>query len=565
MAYVITQDCCNDASCVGECPVDCIRPTPGQPEFATAEMLYIDPATCIDCGSCVPACPVSAIFAEEDLTTPLQRYTHINAAYFQHHPLHADVSASLPAAPRLPLGHERLRVAIVGTGPAACYAARALLAHPGVEVDLFEKLPTPGGLVRAGVAPDHPATKAIGDRFDTDLATDALAYHLNITVGEHIQPHELLDYHHAVIYAVGAAADHELGIPGEQLPGSHSAAEFIAWYNGHPDYTDRVFDLSGDRAVVIGNGNVALDLARMLTTDPAGLATTDIADHALNALSHSRIREVIVLGRRSPAQAAYTGPELLSLSQLPGVDVHVAPRDLQLDAAAAAELETAGPAVRLKWRLAQEYSQSIGSAGHRRIILRFLSTPLALRGPDRVQAIDYARNTLQCRNGQLVAVPTDRTETIETALVLRSIGYRALPLTGLPFDPRRAVIPNDHGRVLDAGQVVPGTYVTGWIKRGPRGGIGINRLDAEETAESLLADFTAGRLRTPPHGRRALTDLLTSRQPNLIDRTGWQAIDAAERTAGEASGRPRVKYTDRATLVAVANTCSGTTVDRSRL
>ncbi|WP_225727246.1 MULTISPECIES: FAD-dependent oxidoreductase [unclassified Nocardia] len=564
MPYVITQNCCNDASCISACPVDCIRPTPDQPEFATAEMLYIDPATCIDCGSCVPACPVGAIFPEDDLTAPLRRYTDINAAYFRDNPLHADINAPLPTAPHLPHGHERLRVAIVGSGPAANYAARALLANTGVEVDLFEKLPTPGGLVRAGVAPDHPDTKSIGDRFETELTSDALAYHLNITVGEHIQPHELLDYHHAVIYAVGAAADRELGIPGEQLPGSHSATEFIAWYNGHPDYTDRVFDLSTERAVVIGNGNVALDLARILTTNPADLARTDIADHALDALRRSRIREVVVLGRRSPLQAAYTGPELLALSQLPGVDVQIDQRDLKSDAVGAAEFASTDPAAPLKWSLAQEYARSPRALGHRRITLRYLCTPVSLRGTDRVRAVDYARNNLEYRDGEIIAMPTGSIETIETSLVLRSIGYRALPVPGLPFDEQRGVIPNDHGRVLDAGTTVPGTYVTGWIKRGPHGGIGINRNDAEQTVAAVFADFTADRLRPPRQGREALINLLIRRQPNLIDRSGWQAIDTTERAAGRAGGRPRVKLTDHATLVAVAHADSDATADGSR-
>ncbi|QIS03390.1 ferredoxin [Nocardia brasiliensis] len=552
MAYVITQSCCNDAGCVSECPVDCIRPAPGQPDFATAEMLYIDPGTCIDCGACVPACPVGAIFAEEDLTAPLRRYAEINATYFQSNPLDADISAPLPAAPSLPRGHDTLRVAVVGSGPAAAYATRALLSNAEVTVDLFEKLPTPGGLVRAGIAPDHQRTKAIGDRFEADRARQTLAYHLNVTVGEHIQPAELLEYHHAVIYAIGAAADRELGIEGERLPGSHSATEFVGWYNGHPDYADHAFDLCAERAVVIGNGNVALDLARILTIDPAELATTDIADHALAALRHSKIREVVVLGRRSPAQAAYTGPELLALSQLRGVDVRVNPRDLRLDATEAAAVQ-ADPAQRLKWSLACDYARADAAGDRRRITLRFLSTPVALRGTNSVQALEYARNTLRRRDGAVIAEPTDTIETIETSLVLRSIGYRGLAIPGVPFDRHRGVIPNDHGRVLDHGDVVPGAYVAGWIKRGPHGVIGTNRADAEETVAALFADFGAGRLATPPRGRAELTQLLAHRQPDLIDGSGWRAIDSAERAEGRANGRPRVKLTDHAALLAAAN------------
>ncbi|MFI5778032.1 FAD-dependent oxidoreductase [Nocardia sp. NPDC051570] len=541
MAYVITQRCCNDAGCVAECPVDCIRPTPGQPEFATTEMLYIDPATCIDCGSCVPACPVGAIFAEEDLTAPLRRYGEINAEYFHTNPLRADTTAE-PAAPaRLPRGHDPLRVAVIGSGPSACYAAATLLSNPGVEIDMFERLPTPWGLIRSGVAPDHLGTKDIAEVFESGFVTDAFAYHLNVTVGQHIRLAELLRHHHAVIYAVGAAGDRRLGIAGEDLPGSHPATEFVAWYNGHPEHADRVFDLSGERAVVIGNGNVALDVARVLTLDPAELARTDIADHALTALRDSAVREVVVLGRRAPRQAAYTAGEFLALGQLPGVDVLI---------------EDSGPddpGADLKYRLLQEYSRNRPTPGHKRIVLRYLASPIALHGADRVRRLEYGRNEIRCVDGESVPVPTGRTATLDTTLVLRAIGYRGVAMADLPFDEARGVIPNDRGRVLGH----DGVYVTGWIKRGPRGVIGTNRTDAEETVAHLLDDFTAGRLRTPEYGRAELHDLLTERRPDRIDRAGWRAIDTAERRAGQAVGRPRIKLTDTAALLAVAQEASG--------
>ncbi|WP_446225515.1 FAD-dependent oxidoreductase [Nocardia sp. IBHARD005] len=553
MAYVITQRCCNDASCVTECPVDCIRPTPDQPEFATAEMLYIDPDTCIDCGACVDACPVDAIFSEDDLLASLARYREINAAYFQRHPLESNFDPlSTPARPPKSLG--TLRVAIVGAGPAACYAAEELLRRSDVEIEMFDRLPTPWGLVRAGVAPDHAGTKGVADMFESAFRRDSLQYYLNVEVGEHIDHQELLDHHHAVIYAVGASSDRSLDIPGEDLPGSHSATEFVAWYNGHPDFAEREFDLSGERAVIVGNGNVALDVARVLTGDPDELAKTDIADHALDALRRSNIREVVILGRRGPLQAAYSSPEFLALAHRTGVDVIVDPADVELDPHSRSVLDDPNiePSLRLKYELAQEYSTAKADLSNKRIVFRYLATPTAVHGTDAVTAIEFAHNELTEENGQLVATATDRTETVDTGLVLRAIGYRGEPVAGLPFDERRGTVPSEHGRVLDATEPVPGVYVSGWIKRGPRGVIGSNRVDAEETVEAVIADFIAGKLTAPTGDRAALRALLAQRQPDLVDRLGWKTIDQAEKTAGKAAGRPRVKFTTRADLLKAA-------------
>jgi len=553
MAYVITQRCCNDASCVTECPVDCIRPTPDQPEFATAEMLYIDPDTCIDCGACVDACPVDAIFSEDDLLASLARYREINAAYFQRHPLESNFDPlATPTRPPKDLG--TLRVAIVGAGPAACYAADELLRRSDVEVEMFDRLPTPWGLVRAGVAPDHAGTKNVANMFDSAFRRETLQYYLNVEVGQHIDHQELLDHHHAVIYAVGASSDRKLGVPGEDLPGSHSATEFVAWYNGHPDFADREFDLSGERAVIVGNGNVALDVARVLTVDPDELAKTDIADHALDALRNSNIREVVILGRRGPLQAAYSTPEFLSLTHLKGVDVVVDPADLALDPHSQALLDDPNiePSLRLKYTLAQEYSTAEHDPAHKRIVFRYLTTPTAVHGEDKATSIEFAHNELTEENGQLVATATDRTESLDTGLVLRSIGYRGVPVAGLPFDERRGTVPSEHGRVIEATEPVPGVYVSGWIKRGPRGVIGSNRVDAEETVEALIADFIAGKLTAPTGDRAALQALLAQRQPELVDRKGWKTIDQAEKAAGKAAGRPRVKFTTRADLLKAA-------------
>lgn len=553
MAYVITQRCCNDASCVPECPVDCIRPTPEQPEFATTEQLYIDPDTCIDCGACVDACPVDAIFSEDDLTAPLARFGDINAAYFTRHPLETNFDPLVaPVRPPKELG--TLRVAIVGAGPAACYAAEELLRSADVEVEMFDRLPTPWGLVRAGVAPDHPGTKGVSSMFESAFRREALQYHLNVEVGTHISHEELVAHHHAVIYAVGASSDRRLGVPGEDLPGSHSATEFVAWYNGHPDYADRTFDLSGERAVIVGNGNVALDVARVLTLDPDELAKTDIADHALDALRQSNIREVVVLGRRGPLQAAYTSSEFLALGHLKGIDVVIDPAELELDPESQAVLDDSDiePSLRLKYELAQEYAAKTPDPANKRIVFRYLVSPAAITGDGHVEAIQFVHNELTSENGVLVARASERTEVLPASLVLRSVGYRGRPVGDLPFDERTGTIPNEHGRVVADGSHLPGIYVSGWIKRGPRGVIGSNRVDAAETVEQLIDDFSAGKLQAPQGDRAALKALLTQRQPDLVDRAGWKAIDAVERAAGKSGGRPRVKLTSREDLLKAA-------------
>ncbi|MGW5755755.1 4Fe-4S binding protein [Nocardia rhamnosiphila] len=554
MAYVITQRCCNDASCVSECPVDCIRPTPDQPEFATTEMLYIDPDTCIDCGACVDACPVEAIFSEDDLSASLARFREINAAWFERHPLESNLDPiATPVRPPKDLG--TLRVAIVGAGPAAAYAADELLRRCDVQVEMFDRLPTPWGLVRAGVAPDHPGTKTVAGMFESAFRRDTLQYYLNVEVGKHITHEELLAHHHAVLYAVGASSDRRMGIPGEDLPGSHSATEFVAWYNGHPDYADRVFDLSGERAVIVGNGNVALDVARVLTVHPDELAKTDIADHALAALRGSNIREVVVLGRRGPLQAAYTSPEFLALAHLSGVDIVIDPAELELDPASQALLDhpDVEPSLKLKYALAEEFAAKPPTEGNKRIVFKYLAAPTALTGTDKVAALEYARNELVEEDGILNARPTSEIGSLPASLVLRSIGYRGQPVPDLPFDDRRAVVPNEHGRVIGAdGRPLTGVYVSGWIKRGPRGVIGSNRVDSEETVEGLIADFIAGKLAAPTADRDALRALVRERQPDLVDRVGWKAIDQAERGAGKESGRPRVKFTTLADLLQAA-------------
>ncbi|MFZ2173416.1 MAG: FAD-dependent oxidoreductase [Rhodococcus sp. (in: high G+C Gram-positive bacteria)] len=544
MAYVITQPCCNDASCVDVCPVNCIHPTPDEPQFATTEMLYIDPDTCIDCGACVEECPVEAIYAENDLEEVDAPYLDINARYYTKHPIGPD----WPEPRKMPsidpaLG--TLHVAIVGSGPAACYAAMELTAKPRIEVDMFDRLPTPYGLVRAGVAPDHPGTKGVTDQFRSAVGKRSVHCHFNVEVGSDVRHEELLAHHHAVIYAVGAAGDRKLGIPGEDLVGSHAATEFVAWYNGHPDYANRTFDLSGERAVIVGNGNVALDVARILVTDPDVLAKTDIADHALEALRSSNIREVVVLGRRGPAQAAYTNPELMALGRLPGVDVVVDPEEAVLDPASRAFIDgdSAEPWERLKVEQVEGFAKHAPDPANKRIVLRFLASPVEILGDGQVESIRISHNEMVAdASGVLSAKPSGVVETLDTGLVLRSIGYRGQPVADLPFDAGRGVIPNENGRVIDpeTGAPVPGVYVAGWIKRGPTGVIGTNKYCSAETVTMLIDDFCAGRLQAPAD-RGGLDTLLSERVPDAVDFQGWQRIDKTERAAGKESGRTRTK------------------------
>lgn len=552
MAYVITQTCCNDASCVAVCPVNCIHPTPEEREFASTEMLHIDPQACIDCGACADACPVEAIFPEDTLTPEQARFTELNAAYYTAHPT-PDGWIPLTPTPAPPRDRGTLRVAVVGAGPSACYAAQELLERSDVEVEMFDRLPTPFGLVRAGVAPDHPGTKAVTESFERSFRRDAFGLHLDVEIGRDLSHAELLDHHHAVIYAVGASTDRRLGIPGEDLPGSHAATEFVAWYNGHPDYADRTFDLSGERAVIIGNGNVALDVARALVMDPEIFARTDMADHAVEALRNSNIREAVVVGRRGPAQAAYTNPELLALGQLRGIDVIVDPTEAELDPASRALLDDpeAEPRITLKVEQAQGFARRTPTEGNKRIVLRYLASPVEIGGDGKVESITLERNELVDVDGRLEARPTGERETLETGLVLRSIGYRGTPVADLPFDERRGVIPNEEGRVVDpqTGAALTGVYTAGWIKRGPSGVIGTNKQCSAQTVECLIDDFVAGRLATPAEDREKLATLVAERRPGFVDYSGWQKIDKQERARGAAAGRSRQKFVSVAEML----------------
>ncbi len=459
----------------------------------------------------------------------------------------------------MPTDESPIRVAVIGSGPAGFYAAGHLLkdAQRNFEVDMLERLPTPWGLVRSGVAPDHPKIKTVTRVYEKTAEHPRFRFFGNVHFGEHVSHEELRAHYHAIIYATGSPVDRPLGIPGEALAGSHAATEFVGWYNGHPDHTDLEVDLlSAERAVVIGNGNVALDVARMLMLTPAELAPTDTADHALEVLASSRVKEVVVVGRRGPAQAAFTNPELRELGELADADVLVDPSELERALAIADPALVGNQTARVNVEILRDYAARNPSGKPRRIVLRFLLSPTELSaGEDgRVAAVELVRNELvPDESGVPRAHATDEHETIAAGLVFRAIGYRGIPLPGVPFDERRGVISNVDGRVTDpeTGSPVPGEYVVGWIKRGPTGVIGTNKKDAQETVDAILADALVPASANGEHGlpmpdapdAEAVESVLRARQPDLVTYSGWSSIDRHERSAGERSGRPRVKLT----------------------
>jgi ferredoxin/flavodoxin---NADP+ reductase len=414
---------------------------------------------------------------------------------------------------------------------------------------VFDRLPTPFGLVRAGVAPDHPKIKSVIRVYEKTAGREGFRFFGNVEVDQHLSAAELAERYHAVVYAYGTPTDRHLGIPGEELEGSHAATAFVAWYNAHPDFADHEFDLSCERAVVIGNGNVATDVARMLALTGEELEATDTADHAIEALGNSNVREILVLGRRGPAQAAFTNPELRELGEMQDADIDVDPAEMELDELSRAYLDSdeADITTRKNVEIFTEFAGRKREGKRRRIVLRFLRSPVEIQGDGRVERLLIARNELyRDESGAIRPRDTGERETIECGLVFRSIGYRGIGLDGLPFDERRGVIPNEGGRVVDpeGGEQVHGHYAVGWIKRGPSGVIGTNKKDAQETVDNLIADAKAGRIPTPQLAAdpAAIVELLGERQPDALTYQGWEAIDAAERERGTSLGRPRVKF-----------------------
>ncbi|HXG16683.1 MAG TPA: FAD-dependent oxidoreductase [Calidithermus sp.] len=444
-----------------------------------------------------------------------------------------------------------LRVAIVGAGPAGYYTADALLRQDQapVEVDMFDRLPTPYGLVRLGVAPDHQKIKAVTAAFDKVAAHPRFRFFGGVELGKHLTVEDLRRHYHQIVYATGAQTDRRLGIPGEDLRGSHPATEFVAWYNGHPDYRDREFDLSVERAAVIGVGNVAVDVVRILCRSPEELARTDIADHALAALRTSRVREVYLLGRRGPAQAAFTNPEIKELGELPDADVVVRPDEVELDPLTREQLERQDDRpTRKKVQILQDFARRPPAGRPKRLVLRFLVSPVEIKddGRGRVAGLRLVRNELyRTETGTLQARPTGQYEDLEVGLVFRSVGYLGVPLPGVPFHERWGVILNEKGRVLDPETKQPrvGEYTAGWIKRGATGVIGTNKPDALETVTAMLQDAQAGRTLSPAEpDPGAVERLVRERQPAVVTYEDWLVLDRLEQERGRASGRPRVKF-----------------------
>jgi ferredoxin--NADP+ reductase len=449
-----------------------------------------------------------------------------------------------PMAPEAPL-----RVAIIGSGPSAFYAADFLQKQEQVpvEIDMFERLPTPFGLVRGGVAPDHPKIKSVTKVFDKTASHPNFRFYGNVMLGRDISRADLAMYYHAVIYAVGAQTDRRLNIPGEDLPGSHNATEFVGWYNGHPDYCGSEFDLSNERVAIVGNGNVAMDVARILTRTREELMATDIANCAIDELFNSRVKEIYLLGRRGPIQAKFTPPELKEFGELTDTTVEVVPNEIELDPLSQAYLAAGGDrAAEQNYQMLQQYSQNGHLPRTRKIVLRFMVSPVEIIGKRRVEAIKLVKNELYRRDdGSLSPRATDQYETIPVGLVFRSIGYQGVPLPGVPFDTSHNVIPNIEGRVVNTtGQHLAGEYAVGWIKRGPSGIIGTNKPDANETVGHLLEDVADGQMLKPLYPtREAIEGLLNKRAIDFVTYDDWRLLDRLEIENGEAIGRSRVKFT----------------------
>ena len=452
-----------------------------------------------------------------------------------------------------PLGTaaQPLRVAIVGAGPAGFYAAERLFKETElvIEVDLYDRLPTPFGLVRNGVAPDHQKIKSVTAAFDRIAANPRFRFFGHVELGSDVSVDDLKAHYHQILYSTGAQTDRPLGIPGDDLIGSHPATEFVAWYNGHPDYRDCEFDLSQERVAVVGVGNVAVDVARILCRTPEELIKTDIADYALEQLRHSRVKEVYILGRRGPAQAAFTAPEAKELGELADCDTIVPADEAELDPLSQASLASADRAELRKVEFIQELSRRQPTGKSKRLTLRFLVSPVELIGDENglVKQLRLVRNVLYATDaGSLRPKATDQYETLDVGLVFRSIGYRGVPLPGVPFHDSWGVIPNAGGRVLDSDSREPllGQYTAGWIKRGPTGVIGTNKPDAAETVEAMLTDARAGKLLDPTNGTAAAAEaLVRGRQAHVVTYDDWRRLDALELSHGKEQGRPRVKFT----------------------
>ena len=452
-----------------------------------------------------------------------------------------------------------LRVAIIGSGPAGFYTVSNFLKQTDltVEMDMFERLPTPFGLVRAGVAPDHQKYKTVTRAYDKSAQHSSFRFFGNVEYGTDITLEDLKDHYHQIMFATGAPSDRNLGIPGEELTGSHSATDFVAWYNGHPDCTDFKFDLSQESVAVIGLGNVAIDVARILCKTDAELASTDMADYALDALRASNVKNVYVLGRRGPAQAAFTPPEIKEMGELEDADVFVPVDEATLDSASQAELDASGDKnVKKNVAVIEEFSQRTERDNSRHLTIRFLVSPTELIGENgAVSAIKIVKNEAYAdENGGVKARATDQEEIIPVGMVFRSVGYRGAPVAEVPFDDYNGTIQNTEGRITDDDKnPLTGMYVAGWIKRGPTGVIGTNKTDAQETVNHMAEDARAGAVFEPTKSAEDVVSLLSGRKPDVITYSDWNKIDEHELSNGAASDRPRVKLTNIEDMLAVLN------------
>ncbi len=451
-----------------------------------------------------------------------------------------------------------LRVAIFGSGPAAFYAADALLKQSAVvvQIDMFERLPAPFGLVRYGVAPDHPKIKSVTKVYDGIAANKRFRFFGNVEFGKHLKLDDLKQYYHQILFATGAQTDRKMGIPGEDLDGSHTATEFVAWYNGHPDYRSLRFDLSQESAAIIGVGNVAIDVARILSRTTAELAKTDIADYALDALRRSKIKTVYLIGRRGPLQAAFTNPEIKEVGEMEEADAITLSDEMELDELSRAELEAGNEVgIQKKLEILKDYSKPKLNAKPRKLFIRFLHSPVELFGADgHLTKMKLVRNTLvKTDSGSLAAKATDKFEELQVGLVFRAVGYRGVPLPEIPFNDRWGVILNEKGRVIDpsANKPMVGLYTSGWIKRGPTGVIGTNKPDSVETASMMLEDLSSGAILNPAHPDSASAEkFICDKQPKYVSYSDWLKLDKMEIERGAQQGRSRVKFTSTEEMLA---------------
>lgn len=537
MAYVVTQACIGNkhTSCVDVCPVEAFR--------EGLDMLVIDPEVCIECNACVTECPERAIFPQSAVPADQQHFIALNAEKALIFPvIRESIGHGIAQSPMAAFAG---RFAVVGSGPSGFYAAEELLKQmPAARVDLFERLPTPFGLVRYGVAPDHPKIKSVSASFDRIAANERLRFFGNVAVGRDLSRADLLAHYDGVIYATGGSRSRELGIPGAHLPNIVDSSSFVGWYNGHPDQQALAVDMSGKTAVVIGIGNVALDIARMLVLSPAQLARTDVADAALEKFKASAVQEVVLMARRGPAQAAFTPKELEQLMGLPDLDLIVDPADLVLDAQTAAELERPEfGEIKQNLALLREIAARPQVVGHKRIRFLFCLSPEAIEAVAGNNVLQAVRNVMnRDAKGQISMQPSGEKVVIEAGLIVHAIGYQGDAVGDVPFDTQRGVISNE------AGRVAPKEYAAGWIKRGANGVIGSNKHCASNTVAQLLADLAQT---TPAHAanERDVATLLLARGVEFISFSDWQLLDCYEQEQGKLEGRPRRKVTDVATML----------------